>query len=62
MLQFYRGGIFDPIKCNPESLNHAVLSIGYGVKSSTFGDTPFWIVKNSWGAKWGEKVKFIILL
>ena len=32
-------------------VNHAVTLIGYGTDPSE-GD--FWLVKNSWGASWGE--------
>jgi C1A family cysteine protease len=47
--QFYKSGIFSqPCGVN---LNHGVLAVGYGVQ----GTTPFWIVKNSWGAYWGDK-------
>lgn len=47
-LQFYKHGIVKQIT----SLipNHAVLLVGYG----GVGDDKYWIIKNSWGATWGE--------
>jgi len=51
--QFYFGGVFY-VPCMT-SLDHGILIVGYGVETDIFDQTmPFWIVKNSWGADWGE--------
>jgi cathepsin H len=48
---FYHGGVYDSTQCSssPQTLNHGVAVVGYGVDTE-----PFWIVRNSWGAGWGE--------
>ncbi|XP_050381663.1 senescence-specific cysteine protease SAG39-like [Argentina anserina] len=48
--QFYSSGVFTGT-CGT-SLDHGVTAVGYGV-----GDdgTKYWLVKNSWGAQWGEE-------
>ncbi|XP_019851717.1 PREDICTED: cysteine proteinase 15A-like isoform X2 [Amphimedon queenslandica] len=54
LLQFYRSGVWDPIlKCNPQELDHAVLLVGYGTEKGLLEDKPYWLIKNSWGIKWG---------
>ncbi|XP_078396796.1 cathepsin O [Cetorhinus maximus] len=46
--QDYLGGIIQH-HCSQERSNHAVVITGY----DTTGDIPYWIVRNSWGTKWG---------
>eukprot|EP00094_Tigriopus_californicus_P012650 TCALIF_12228-PA protein Name:"Similar to ALEU Thiol protease aleurain (Arabidopsis thaliana)" AED:0.06 eAED:0.06 QI:0/0.8/0.66/0.83/0.8/0.83/6/134/431 len=55
--QHHGGGVFDTCLHNSESISpnfpsyHAVTIVGYGVNNNV----PYWYVKNSWGAKWGEE-------
>eukprot|EP00475_Leptophrys_vorax_P015726 TRINITY_DN2203_c0_g1_i1.p1 TRINITY_DN2203_c0_g1~~TRINITY_DN2203_c0_g1_i1.p1 ORF type:complete len:369 (-),score=86.98 TRINITY_DN2203_c0_g1_i1:79-1185(-) len=60
-LQYYSKGIFNPATawggCDPTDLDHAVLLVGFGTESGT----DYWIVKNSWGASWGENGYFRIV-
>lgn len=36
-----------------QELNHGVVAVAYDEKKNSNGD-PFWTIKNSWGAMWGE--------
>lgn len=60
----YKGGVYVHSgldnKFNPfELTNHAVLAVGYGYDEAS--KLPYWIVKNSWGEKWGLSGYFKIL-
>ena len=45
-MMFYHHGIYEEPECGRMLLDHAVLVVGYG--------PGYWLVKNSWGTKWGE--------
>jgi len=48
----YSSGVFTGCpKSGNVDINHAVQLVGYG----TSGSLDYWIVRNSWGAGWGEK-------
>ena len=49
--QLYNSGIYYEPKCSPTNLNHAMLSIGYGIQA----DAEYYLVKNTWGINWGEQ-------
>ncbi|XP_054160072.1 cathepsin C-like [Oppia nitens] len=67
--QSYHKGIYKHTKVSVDNslvrynpffeVNHAVLVVGYGVDKET--NTKYWIVKNSWGANWGENGYFRIV-
>lgn len=43
---FYSNGVYDDPQCTSNTVNHAMLLVGY---------TPTeWILKNWWGESWGE--------
>jgi cathepsin L len=48
----YKSGIYSGCDSQPTlDIDHAVQLVGYGTQSGT----DYWIVRNSWGASWGEQ-------
>jgi len=49
VFQMYKSGVMNSPRCG-QQLDHGVLVVGY----DSSGDSPYWLVKNSWGATWGD--------
>ncbi|XP_077937537.1 cathepsin S-like isoform X1 [Gasterosteus aculeatus] len=47
---FYRHGVYKDVSCT-QKVNHGVLVVGYG----TEGTHDYWLVKNSWGVRYGDE-------
>jgi len=54
----YKSGVYtsDVCKNSTDDVNHAVLAVGYGHQQGM----DYWLVKNSWGADWGDEGYFKI--
>jgi len=48
----YTGGVINDEACGTK-LDHAVVAVGFGHDAAT--DLDYYLVRNSWGAGWGEK-------
>jgi len=49
--QYYSSGVLSDSGCG-SALDHALLLVGYGTDTASGKD--YWLVKNTWGALWGE--------
>lgn len=46
----YSGGVILSKNCGRDSINHAVVLVGYGIDKGL----KYWKVRNSWNTDWGE--------
>nr|QOV03091.1 cathepsin L2 [Mahanarva fimbriolata] len=49
-MKYYKQGVYRSEECRNDTVNHAVLVVGYG---TTPNGTDYWLVKNSWGWSFG---------
>ena len=50
----YKSGVFSASSCTNNTVNHAVLAVGYNLEGdSDSGYKPYVLIKNSWGSSWG---------
>lgn len=52
-MQSYKSGILD-VPCTNNVIDHQVIIVGYGRKNGV----DVWVVRNSWGERWGSKGHF----
>lgn len=54
LFMFYKAGVLKIDNCptRRQDMDHAMVIVGYGYDNVV--RAPYWIIKNSWGTKWGE--------
>jgi len=54
LFMFYKSGVLSIDRCpnRRQDMDHALVAVGYGYDTTL--KTSYWIIKNSWGEKWGE--------
>jgi C1A family cysteine protease len=54
LFMFYKSGVLNIDSCpnRLRDMDHALTAVGYGYDDAL--RIPYWIIKNSWGTKWGE--------
>jgi len=55
VFMFYKSGIISNATACGDRTDHAVIVVGYGTGTAKEHHRPYWIIKNSFGERWGEQ-------
>ncbi|XP_034366233.1 cathepsin R [Arvicanthis niloticus] len=53
--KYYKRGIYHEPNCSSDFVTHGVLVVGYGFEGKETDGNHYWLIKNSWGKKWGMR-------
>ncbi|KAL4433258.1 hypothetical protein ABPG77_003306 [Micractinium sp. CCAP 211/92] len=51
----YTSGVYQPGQCATDTYNHAMVVVGYNATAGVGAPGSYWLLRNSWGADWGEE-------
>ncbi|CAO1347681.1 unnamed protein product [Diamesa tonsa] len=50
-MELLKTGVYENSACPNNTVNHAVVLVGYGTENGI----PYWLIRNTWGTLWGDQ-------